>query len=411
MKFELFIARRYFKAKRKTGFISIITYVSIVGVAIGVMALIITLSVMNGFEDEVRGRLINSNAHLRIRKYHTEPIYKYKALLDSLEKIPEVTGATPTIMKEGVIRSKDANLSCIIKAVDSATIRSVYSIDEKMISGEFDLSPVEVNGRMMPGIVLGRYLAENLYVFNPGKIVTLFSISENASIMSPPAVKQFYVKGIIELGFYDFDKILAFIPLATGKKFFETDGGVSWIEANVEDYHKAKDVGEKIENMLGYPYTYFTWYDLNKNLFNWMTIEKWGSFVVLSLIIMVAAFNIVSSLIMIVMEKTRDIGILKSMGAESGNIMRIFMFESLIVGLQGVISGTILGILVCVVQQQFGIISLPSDIYIISKLPMLMQWTDIVAIDTAAVLLCLIAGVYPAYKASRLNPVEAIRYE
>lgn len=410
MKFEIFVAKKYFKAKRRTGFISIITYVSIVGITIGVLALIITLSVMNGFENEVRGRLINSNAHLRVRKFHTEPIYKYQEVLDSLKTIPEITGATPTIFKEGVIRSKDSNQGCMIKAVDTTTIRQVYQVDEKMMTGEFDLSPVEVNGRPMPGIILARYLAENLYVFNPGKVVTLFSISENASIMTPPKVKQFYVKGIIELGFYDFDKTLAFVSINDAQAFLDTEG-VSWIEANVQDYNQAENVKGIIEEKMGYPFTAFTWFDLNKNLFNWMAIEKWGSFIILSLIIMVAAFNIVSSLIMIVMEKTRDIGILKSMGAESKSIMRIFMFESLIVGLMGAVIGTALGVSVCFIQQKFGIISLPSDVYIISKLPMLMELWDIIAINVAAISLCLLAGVYPAFQASKLNPVEAIRYE
>ncbi|GAB4188975.1 MAG: lipoprotein-releasing ABC transporter permease subunit [Calditrichia bacterium] len=411
MNFEFFIAKRYFKAKRKTGFISIITYVSIVGVAIGVAALIIVLSVMNGFESEVRTRLINSEAHLRLRKFHTEPITEYKDILDSLKKIDQIVGATPTIVKEGVIRSKDGNQPVIVKAVDTTTLKNVFPVDQYELSGKFSFEGVELNGRTYPGIILGRYLAENLYALNPGKIVTLVIIPEDASLMTPPRIKQFIVNGIVETGYYEYDKLLAMISLEEGQKFFQQKHSVSWIEIKIKDYLEASQIGKKIEDMLGYPFMTLTWFDMNRNLFSWITIEKWGTFVVLSLIIMVAAFNIISSLIMIVMEKTKEIGILKSMGTASGSIMRIFLFEGLLVGVIGAGIGTILGFLICFLQIKFGIISLPADVYIINKLPVEMHIADFIAIISAALILCLLASVYPAYKASKLNPVEAIRYE
>jgi lipoprotein-releasing system permease protein len=411
MNFELFIAKRYLRAKRKTGFISIITYVSIIGVAIGVAALIIVLSVMNGFETEVRTRLINSEAHIRLRKFHTEPIYEYKSVLDSLKKIPEIVGATPAIVKEGVIRSKDANEPVIIKAIDTSSIKSVFPIDQYKLHGEFNLEGAEYRGRYFPGIILGRYLAENLYALNPGKIVTLVVIPKDANLMTPPRVKQFIVKGIVETGYYEYDKILTLISLEEGQKFFDLKNSVTWVEIKTSDYTNAREVGRKIESMLGYPFMTLTWFDLNKNLFSWIEIEKWGTFVVLSLIIMVAAFNIISSLIMIVMEKTREIGILKSMGTSSRRIMRIFLFKGLLVGSIGSLVGLIIGFLVCFLQIKFGFISLPPDVYIINKLPVEMHLVDFVAVISAAMILCLLASVYPAYRASRLEPVEAIRYE
>lgn len=411
MNLEMFIARRYLRAKRKTGFISIITYVSIAGVAIGVAALIIVLSVMNGFETEVRTRLINSEAHLRLRKFHSEPIFNYRDVLDSLKRIPEIVGATPSIMREGIIRSKESNEPVMIKAIDTSTIRYVFPIDDYRKMGEFSVAGQELDGKYYPGIVLGRYLAENLYALNPGKIVTLVIFPQDANIMTFPKVRQFMVRGVIETGYYEYDKVLALISLEEGQKLFDMPGGASWIEIRIQDYNQASSVGKKIENLLGYPFMALTWFDMNKNLFSWIKIEKWGTFVALSLIIMVAAFNIVSSLVMIVMEKTREIGILKSMGASSRRIMKIFLLKGMLVGMIGSVIGVILGFSVCLLQVKFGIISLPNDVYIIDKLPVEMHALDFLAVVIAAMLLSLSASVYPAYRASRLEPVEAIRYE
>jgi len=379
---------------------------------IGVAALDIVLSSFNGFEDEVRTRLINADAHIQLRKFYVQGIDKYQAIRDSIMAVPHVVGASPVITKEGVVRSKDNNQPAVIRAVDPVTIKDVSEVPKSIVSGEFNLDSMEVNGRKLPGIVLGRYLAENLLIFTPGDIVTLFIIPENANIFSAPRVKQFAVTGISEIGFYDYDKVMAYISLKAGQGLFKMHNSVSWIEIKLDDYNLAGKVARVIEKKLGgYPYLARTWFELNKTLYSWMTIEKWGAFVILCLIIMVAAFNIVSSLIMIVMEKTREIGILKSMGASSNGIMRIFLFEGAIVGLMGTFLGSFLGFAVCYLQQKFGLVSLPSDVYLIDKLPVQMHAFDFIVIAAAGIFLCLAASVYPAYKASRLEPVEAIRYE
>ncbi|GAB4336812.1 MAG: lipoprotein-releasing ABC transporter permease subunit [Calditrichia bacterium] len=412
MGYESFIARRYFRAKRKTGFISIITYVSIIGVMIGVAALDIVLSSFNGFEGEVRTRLINADAHIQLRKYHSEGIKNYYAISDSIRRLPHVLGAAPVIRQEGVIRSREGNQPCVIRAVDPQRIADVSEVPKHIVSGNFDLGIQTVDGREMYGIVLGRYLAENLMIFSPGEVVTLFVISENASIFSPPVVKQFVVTGISEIGFFEYDKVLAYISLEAGQKLFRMPNSVSWIEVKLDDYNLAGKVAPQITEIVGgYPFVARTWFELNRSLYSWMTIEKWGAFVILSLIIMVAAFNIVSSLIMIVMEKTREIGILKSMGASSHSIMRIFLWEGTIIGILGTGLGSLIGFVVCYLQQTFGLVKLPSDVYLIDRLPVHMQWTDFTAIALVGIMLCLVASVYPAYKASRLEPVEAIRYE
>ncbi len=412
MAYESFIARRYFRAKRKTGFISIITYVSIIGVTIGVAALDIVLSSFNGFEDEVRTRLINADAHIQIRKFYVDGIENYQGLADSIRKVPHVIGASPVLTREGVARSKDNNQPVSVRAMDSETIGQVSEVPSSIVSGEFDLGINKADDRELPGIVLGRYLAENLMIFSPGEIVTLFMIPEEANIFSPPRVKQFVVTGISEIGFFEYDKVMAYISLEAGQSLFKMPNMVSWIEVKLDNYNLAGKVAPLIEKKIGgYPYLAKTWFELNKSLYSWMTIEKWGAFLVLCLIITVAAFNIVSSLIMIVMEKTRDIGILKSMGASSRGIMRIFLFEGTIVGILGTLLGSAIGFLVCYLQQTFGLVSLPPDVYLIDKLPVKMQAFDFFIIAIAGFALCLAASVYPAYKASKLEPVEAIRYE
>ncbi len=412
MGYETFIAKRYFRAKRKTGFISIITYVSIIGVMIGVAALDIVLSSFNGFESEVRTRLFNADAHIQLRKYYVDGIENYTQLMDSIKTIPHIIGATPVISREGVCRSRETNQPVVIRAVDPATVGSVNEVPRSIVSGTFNLGTVIQEERELPGIILGRYLAESLMIFSPGDIVTLFIIPQEASIFSAPRVKQFVVTGISEVGFYEYDNVMAYISIESGQKLFDTPKSVSWIEIKLKDYNLAGKVAPLIEKKVGgYPFVAKTWFELNKSLYSWMTIEKWGAFLILCLIIMVAAFNIVSSLIMIVMEKTREIGILKSMGATSRGVMRIFLFEGVIVGLLGTLLGSAIGFTVSYLQQTFGLLRLPPDVYLIDKLPMQMQPFDFGAIAIAAIILCLIASVYPAYKASKLEPVEAIRFE
>ncbi len=412
MGYETFIAKRYFRAKRRTGFISIITYVSIIGVMIGVAALDIVLSSFNGFEDEVRTRLFNADAHIQLRKFYVEGMQNYNSIVDSVLTVPHVVGATPIITREGVCRSRDNNEPVVIRAVDPATIGDVTEIPESIVSGDFELGMRNYEDRELPGIVLGRYLAESLMIFSPGEIVTLFIIPQTANLLSPFRFKQFVVTGISEVGFYEYDKIMAYISLESGQKLFNMPDEVSWIDIKLNNYNLAGKVAPVIEKKMGgYPYVTRTWFELNRSLYSWMTIEKWGAFLILCLIIMVAAFNIVSSLIMIVMEKTREIGILKSMGASSSGIMQIFLFEGIIVGVVGTALGSFIGFTVGYLQNRFGLLRLPPDVYLINKLPMQMQASDFIIIAVAAILLCLIASVYPAFKASKLEPVEAIRYE
>lgn len=410
MSFEYFIAKRYLGAKRKTGFISIITYVSIAGITIGVTALILVLSVMNGFESEVRTRLIGADAHLRIRKYFTDTISQPDSIIQIIKKNPHVVGVSPAISEECMIKSESRQRPTILKAIDKATADDVIEITNKMSYGELDFSEKMIKGKKLTGIILGRYLADAILALNIGDVVSVWSMPKEGGIFSQPKIMQFYVAGIVEFGYYEYDKIFSYISIKDAQKLFSMDG-VSWIEIKLDDYTTADVVGKEISTELGYPYTSITWFEQHKSLFSWMEIEKWIALTILSLIIMVAAFNIISSLVMVVMDKTREIGILKSMGATSKSIMRIFMFEGMLVGVIGTALGCFIGYAVAFLQIQFNLIPLPSDVYLIDTFPVKLELIDFILISSISLFLSFISSVYPAYKASILEPVEAIRYE
>ncbi len=410
-KFEIFMARRYFKAKKRTGFISIISYISIGGVTIGVAALILVLSVMNGFEEEVRSRLLGADAHVRLRKFYVEPITRVDSLLNLAMQTKHVQAAAPVIVEKGMIAGEDNQYATIVKAIDPELSAKVTEIGAKMVLGELDFSEKMIDGRKFPGIVLGRYLADAIRSTHIDDIVTLWVMPKKGGIFTQPRIKRFYVAGIVEIGYYEYDRTLSYTSIKDAQKLFGMNKGVSWIELKLDNYENAAGVAQALEDELGYPYLAETWFQLNRSLYSWMEIEKWGSFIILSLIIMVAAFNIISSLIMVVMEKTKEIGILKSMGATQRSIRKIFMYEGLAVGIAGTILGSVIGYSLAFAQYHFHIIALPGDVYLISSLPIVMHWVDFFAIITVSILLSLVASIYPAHRASKLIPVEAIRYE
>jgi len=408
----MFIATRYLKSKRKTGFISLITYISIVGVMIGVAALIIVLSIMNGFESEVRQRIIGFGAHIELRKFHSQGVENYGELLEKVRNIDHIVGISPYISEKGLIISRSKKSGVAIKGIDIGTVAQVSDIQNDVIYGEFRLADTPTEGsRPFPGIVLGRYLADKLNV-DLGDKVSVLSPTGISPLMSKiPALRTFVVTGFFETGIFEFDDVFAYISLKEAQRLFEMKKTITGLEIKLDDLNYADVVASAIDQRLGYPYATVTWFEMNKNLFSWMQMEKWGAFIILSLIIMVAAFNIVSTLIMVVLEKTKEIGILKSMGATPTSIQRIFMLEGLVGGVMGTLLGCIIGYAVCWAQLKFQFFSLPADVYIISALPVLMKVSDFVYITLAGISLCFLATVYPARKAAKLDPVEAIRYE
>ncbi|MBU0517968.1 ABC transporter permease, partial [bacterium] len=320
------------------------------------------------------------------------------------------TGVSPYIMEKGLIREGGQTEGVIVRGIDTDRIATVSDLPDRLTLGGLHLGRIDVRGNEnLPGIILGKYLADRLYA-TLGDTVVLFSPGA-VGAFSQPRAKQFHIAGIFETGLYEYDDIFAYISIDEAQELYAMPGKVTGLEIKLDDYNRAMEVKEEIQARLGAPFYPRTWYEMHRNLFNWMLIEKWMGFIILSLIIMVAAFNIISSLIMVVMEKKKEIGILKSMGATNGSIRKIFLWEGLAVGIIGTVSGVILGWGICMLQMEYKILSLPPDIYFLAELPILMKLSDFIIVIAAALVLCFIASIYPAHRAASLIPVEAIRYE
>lgn len=410
MGYEFYIAKRYLTSKHKTGFISIIGYISTAGVMIGVIALIIILSVMNGYESEVRAGIMKFQSHIRVRKYQDRGIENIKAILDQIRNIPHIAGLSPFIQEKGMITHNRYVSGLITKSIDPALPWLVNNLSQDITAGEFNIGTVDKKGRQVAGIVLGINLADKLNV-KVGDIVTVIAASGVVGhIGQIPPNMPFVVTGFYKSGLYEFDDLYAFTSIEAGQKLYRTQM-ISGIEVKLDNMNKSDEVAATIEDRLGYPYTTLTWYQMNRTLFSWMKINKWTGFIILCLIILVAAFNIISNLIMVVLEKRRDIGILKAMGANSNGINRIFVYEGLLSGVVGTILGCLVGYLLCWSQLKYKWFSIPGEVYIINALPILMKWTDFVTISVFAITLCFLATLFPAARAAKLDPIEAIRYK
>ncbi|MFH0921014.1 MAG: FtsX-like permease family protein [Fibrobacterota bacterium] len=410
--FELFIARRYLWGKKKVSFISTILVISIAGVFLGTLVLILTLSIMNGFEHEVKKNIVGSFAHVKIQSYHHEPIMNPDSLMAVILKNPKVEAVAPLIEDKFGVSSKEVRDGIIVKGVDLEGECKVTDLAKNLKFGALNLGPApSVKGRDNPGIILGSYVADKLRVA-PGDEIILMSLrgEEDALAGIMPKMKRMTVTGLYESGMYEYDANLAFISLATAQDLLGMKG-VMAIEVKIRDPEEAGRVGAALQESLGYPYYSHDWIKQYATLIKWMNSEKFIAFIVVSMIVLVAIFNIISSLLMVIMEKTGEIGILLSMGATPRNIRRIFLYNGLFVGVIGTLAGTAAGLLLCFLQIKFQFIKLPGDVYFISTLPMIVNAWDVIAVVVTANVLALLFSFYPAYKAARLNPVEALVYK
>jgi lipoprotein-releasing system permease protein len=428
MPYEFFISRRYMRAKRKQVFVSIITFISIFGIFLGVAALIIVLAVMNGFEEDLRSKILGIRSHIEVTTEMTGPMKNYRTVREKIEKIPGVVASTPFIYTQAMIRSQNGVTGVVIRGLDTRSAPKVINLG-KIREGKLDylnqipgnvLKQLPAEDKNLAGIMIGREMARNLGLF---LYDTIAIISPSGGIATPmgmvPRMKKFIVVGIFESGFYEYDSTLAFLSLASCQEFLDMGDAVSGLDIVVHDIYQADAIARAIQSKMGFPFFAQNWMQMNKNLFSALKLEKRVMFIILSLIVLVAAFNIISALIMVVMEKNKDIAILKSMGATSGAIMKIFIYQGLIVGAIGTVFGCIAGLAIALnlqkislfVEKVFNFKILPGDVYYLSELPSKVNYGDVVTIVIGTLLICFLSTIYPSWRASRLDPAEALRYE
>jgi lipoprotein-releasing system permease protein len=407
--YELFIGLRYLNAKRKQTFISVISFISISGVAIGVMALIIVLGVMTGFSDDLRNKILGAKSHLVISQ-HGVGIPNYRDIIKEVTTVDGVVSATPAIYNQVMLTSASNTVGSMIKGIDVASAPTVTNLGSIIKQGSLaDLEKLSPAG--LPGVILGKEQAMILGVIcgDELKVISPFGTMTPGGMI--PRSKRFEVVGIFDSGMYEYDSSLAYISLANAQQFFNQPDVATEIEVKVEDIYGVKQLSESIEERLGIAYQVRDWMEMHKNLYAALKLEKMAMFVILILIILVAAFNIVGTLIMVVNDKYKDIAILKSMGARSFSIMKIFVLEGLIIGFIGTFLGIVGGMLLATLQNTYHIIALPPDVYYISHLLIKITPRDLILVIVSAISISLVATLYPSWQASQLDPAEALRYE
>ena len=428
MSYELFVSIRHLSAKKSQKFISLNTWISIAGVGLGVMALIVVIAVMSGFSKDLRDKILGTNSHVVVSNMNRAMVENYDGIIKKVRSVKGVIAAAPFIMNQVMLINGDRVSGIVVRGIDPEKEETVSDLGKNMVSGTVsDLKTKssfsgEIKGREKKnraGIILGKELSRRLGV-EVGDIVSMVSpVSRVTPVGLIPRMKLFKVVGVFESGMYEYDANLSFILLKSAQKFFSMKNGVSGIEVRVADIEQAGNIASVIQKELGFPYLVRDWMRMNRNLFSALKLEKVVMFIILILIIFVAAFNIVSTLFMLVMEKAKEIAILKSMGASCSSIIKIYSYQGLVIGLVGTFLGCATGFvivpnlneIVSSIESIFGIVAFPSDVYYLDRLPSKIQYMDSFLIIIFSVVICLVASLYPAWRASKLDLVDGLRYE
>ena len=396
MKIELFISRRYLLTQRKEKFISLISVISVLGVAIGVAALIVVIAVMTGFDKDLRDKIVGNYSHITLTGFKAIDNNEYGQLLKKITQNPRIKGVSPYVQGQVLVKEANRFFAIGLRGIDPDTEIRVTKLKQYLSAGN-------INSLANEGVIIGKELA--LYLG--------LSLNSNILIYSPLG-KQYNLKvvGIFNSGMYDYDINLMFVHLKMAQEILGLHNQLSAIAIRLDNLYLAQKVRQDLSNVLGFDYSLKTWMEANQNFFAALKLEKLTMFIILTLIILVASFNIVSTLIVMVVEKTKDIGILKALGMTSSGIRKIFTYEGLFIGTLGILLGALGGVALCALLKRYQFIKLPKDIYYIDRLPVSIElWPDIVLIIFCAMVIVLISTIYPAAKASQMKPVEALRYE
>ena len=421
MSYELLIGLRYLRAKRKSTFISIITFISTAGVALGVMALIVVLAVMTGFEQDLKEKILGTNAHVVVLKSGGE-IEEYSGVMEKLKKVPGVVAATPFVYSQ-VMLSTGSNVSgVVLRGIEPKTDIQVTNLNKSLVEGrltDLEGGQAGTDADVLPGVILGKELAKNLNLFLGDPVNIVSPLGNLTPFGMAPKMKRFRVAGLFNTGMFEYDSTLAYVGLHEAQEFLSLDKAVTGIQLKVADVYHADRIAGEINRSLGYDYFARDWMRMNKNILFALKTEKMVMFIILTLIVLVAAFGIASTLFMVVMEKTKDIAILKSMGATNRSIMKIFILEGLIIGTAGTVIGVLSGLLVALnlesivsfIQKVTGFELFSRDVYYLDHFPSQVVPGDVLLISVTAVFISFIATLYPSWQGSRLPPAEALRYE
>ncbi|OGD19602.1 MAG: hypothetical protein A2Y70_07100 [Candidatus Aminicenantes bacterium RBG_13_64_14] len=406
MKFELFVARRYLTARRKQAFISVITSISVLGIAIGVAALVIAIALITGFQGDVQDKILGATSHVMVSDLGGQGLAGYEGLAEKIRAIPGVESVTPVVYNTVLITGLGESSGALVKGIDFDREKLGAAWLQKLEAGR-----IPEGGGPREGLLLGREIALRIGA-QMGDAVTIVTAS---SILSPlgllPKTKRFQVTGIFNTGLYEFDNSTALVSIGVAQKLFGLEGRASYIQVKLRDIFAAPAVGEKIKAALP-PVVYITtWMELNKSLFSALKLEKNIMFLTITLIVIVAALNIIATLILMVMEKTRDIGILMAMGTTPRSINRIFFYQGALIGVIGTAFGVFLGLGWCALANAFELIKIPVDIYQISYVPFRLRPLDLALIVGVTLLISFVSTLFPARRAAKVDPVVALKYE
>jgi len=400
--YELFLSLRYLRARNKQAFFSVITFISLGGITLGVAALIIVLGVMNGFQKDLREKILGVKPHIEIYDKTYKPFFDYQKTVEIVKSTKGVISATPFVFYPGMIKTVSTTNAVVIWGVDPALQPRICDADTGIL--------LPVSGKK-PGIILGRELAARLYAVSGDEITIITPIFKTTPLGMLPKFAKYEVAGTFKSGMYEYDATFAYVYLPDAQQLFEIPGRISGIDVKVKDIYNVKEIARELRGNIDNSLGVYDWMVMNKNLFSALKLEKIVMGIMLTLIILVAVFNVLSSLIMLVMRKKKDIGVLRTLGVPESGIMKIFIYQGMIIGLVGTFLGAVTGVTASLLLKKYQFIKLSGEIYYIDYIPVELRLLDLGLIVGVSLLLSLLSTIYPAKQAAKMDPVDAVRYE